>query len=422
MAFTRPLVCGIHQAQQSTALATGAVTVNLAIDRPNAMLDSFPSAAALVRARRPSRPVYCLYPRLMRAMARRFVGGFPGHVLFAVKANPDPRVLEELHGAGVRQFDTASLEEIALVRTLLPDARCYFMAPSKLVGAAEAAYRDYGVRDFVADHDSEVARLLTVTGPDATIHIRMKAHSEESIYELSSKFGAEEAETAALLQQVAAAGRRPGLAFNVGSMCLHPDAYRRAIAAAGQVAAESGVEIASLDVGGGFPSPYPGLEVPPPEAFFAAVEEAAGAAGLPADCSLLCEPGRALVAEGQSLIVQVILVKGDQAFLNDGIYGSLSEPGASKRLVSFPVAAIRPDGDFADETRDFAIAGPTCDASDVLPVRFALPADIRVGDWIEVGLLGAYSNALRTRFNGFYPDDWARIDDDAARPPGVGAK
>ena len=134
--------------------------MNIAIDRPNVELESFGSAEALVKARRPTRPVYCLYPRLMRSMGRRFLEGFPGDVLFAVKANPEPRVLQELHGAGVRHFDTASLEEIALVCTLLPDATCYFMAPSKLVGAAEAAYRDYGLRHFVADHESEVARLL----------------------------------------------------------------------------------------------------------------------------------------------------------------------------------------------------------------------------------------------------------------------
>ena len=393
--------------------------MNIAIDRPNLELESFASAEDLVRARRPNRPVYCLYPRLTRAMARRFLDGFPGDVLFAVKANPEPRVVQELHGAGLRHFDTASLEEIALVRTLLPDATCYFMAPSKLVGAAETAYRDYGVRHFVADHESEVARLLDVTGPDATLHIRLKAHSEESIYELSSKFGTDEAEAGRLLNQVAAAGRRPGLAFNVGSMCLHPDAYRRAIKAAAKVAADSGVEIASLDVGGGFPSPYPGLEVPPPEDFFAAIEEAAAAVDLPADCRLLCEPGRALVAEGQSLVAQVVLVKDDHVFLNDGIYGSLSEPGLSNRLVSFPVSAIRPDGDFAGETREFTVFGPTCDTLDVLPVTFALPTDIAVGDWIEVGQLGAYSNAMRTRFNGFHPDDWASIDGAEAEPPGV---
>jgi len=399
----------------------GAANVDLAVERPNAVLDSFPSAEAMVRAWRPTRPVYCLYPRLLRDMARQFLEGFPGHVLFAVKANPEAHVLQELHGAGVRHFDTASLEEIALVRTLLPDAKCYFMAPSKLVGAAEAAYRDYGVRQFVADHESEVARLLAVTGPDATIHVRMKAHSEESIYELSSKFGAEDAEAGRLLRQVADGGRRPGLAFNVGSMCLHPDAYRRAIAAAARVAADSGVEIASLDVGGGFPSPYPGLDVPPPADFFSAIAEAAKTAGLPADCALLCEPGRALVAEGQSLVVQVILVKEDQVFLNDGIYGSLSEPGLSNRLVSFPVAAVRPDGDFSAEARDFTVFGPTCDTLDVLPVLFRLPVDIQVGDWIEVGQLGAYSNAMRTRFNGFHPDDWVSIDGDEISPPGVGA-
>ena len=87
---------------------------------------------------------------------------------------------------------------------------------------------------------------------------------------------------------------------------------------------------------------------------------------------LLCEPGRALVAEGQSLVVQVILVKEDQVFLNDGIYGSLSEPGLSNRLVSFPVAALRPDGEFAPPRhRDFTVFGPTCDTLDVLPVTFS---------------------------------------------------
>lgn len=393
--------------------------MNVVVERPNAVPDAFGSPEEMVRAWRPTRPVYCVYPHVLRQGARRFLDGFPGHVLFAVKANPEPAVLHELYAAGVRHFDTASLDEIALVRGLFADARCYFMAPSKLVGAAETAYRDYGVRDFVADHESEVDRLLAATGADATLHVRLKAHSEESIYELSSKFGVEDEEAVRLLRRVEAAGRRPGLAFNVGSMCLHPDAYRRAIAAAAKVAQESGVEIASLDVGGGFPSPYPGLDLPSPADFFAAIAKAAGAAGLPEDCTLLCEPGRALVAEGQSLVVQVILIKGDQIFLNDGVYGNLSEPGASERLVTFPLRALRPDGPFAAETKDFAVSGPTCDSSDVLPVEMTLPADLRVGDWIEIGMLGAYSNAVRTHFNGFYPDTWSSIDDGAVLPPGV---
>ncbi len=393
--------------------------MNVVVERPNALPEAFSSTEEMLRAWRPTRPVYCLYPHVLRRDARRFLDGFPGHVLYAVKANPEPAVLHELYAAGVRHFDTASLGEIALVRGLFADAQCYFMAPSKLVGAAETAYRDYGVRHYVADHESEVDRLLAATGADARIHIRLKAHSKESIYELSSKFGVEGEEAVRLLQRVDAAGRRPGLAFNVGSMCLHPDAYRRAIAAAAQVAKDSGVAIASLDVGGGFPSPYPGLDLPAPGDFFAAIDEAAGAAGLPEDCVLLCEPGRALVAEGQSLVVQVVLIKDDQVFLNDGVYGNLSEPGASERLVTFPLRTLRPGGSFADETKEFAVSGPTCDSSDVQPVKMTLPADVRVGDWIEIGMLGAYTNALCTHFNGFYPDTWSRIDDRGVLPPGV---
>lgn len=390
------------------------------IDSRSAGLQSFRSVDAVVDTLKPAEPIYCLYPHILRQVAGRFVTGFPGRTLFAVKANPYPEVIRELYDGGIRHFDTASLREVALVKDHCPDATCYFMAISKLAGAAESAFVDYGVRNFVADHESEVERLLALADQDTTIHIRMKAFDPASVYELSSKFGAEPEEVARLLRRVADAGLRPGLAFNVGSLCRHPDAYRRAIAAAQEVVAASGVAIASLDVGGGFPTEYPGLGSHPVGAFFDTIREAVGNGAWIGDGGLMCEPGRALVAEGQSILVQVILIKDDMVFLNDGVYGGLSELTVSNNTVQYPSRIIRPGGAASTVKRPYAISGPTCDSYDVLPHKMDLPEDIAVGDWIEFGLAGAYTNATSTRFNGLYSDHWVRIEGDGAMPPGLG--
>lgn len=387
----------------------------------SATLETFDSVDAVVTALRPTEPVYCIYPEILRRAARRFVEGFPGRTLYAVKANPEPDVVRALYRAGVRHFDTASLREIALVKRLCPEAECYFMAVCKLSGAAETAFSRYGVRHFVADHRSEVDRLLGFADAGTTIHIRMKAFDPASVYELSSKFGAEADEVVHLLRRVAEAGLRPGLAFNVGSLCRDPDAYRRAIAAASEVAVASGVPIASLDVGGGFPTDYPGLGARPVGEFFSAIREQFATGPWPEDSVVLCEPGRALVAESQSLLVQVILIKDDLVFLNDGVYGGFQELSISDDTVRYPSRVIRLEGTASESTRPYSVSGPTCDSRDLLPVRVSLPVDLCVGDWIEFGLAGAYTNAMSTRFNGLYSDHWVRIGDAGANPPGLTA-
>ena len=382
-----------------------------------AALDTYLTTDEVVAHLRPAESVYCIYPEVLRNAAQRFVAGFPGHVLYAVKANPKPEIIRELYAAGVRHFDTASLREIALVKQLCPDAHCYFMAICKLTGAAEKAFWDYGVRHFVADHRSEVERLLTFADVDTTIHIRMKAFDPASVYELSSKFGAENDEAARLLKRVADAGLRPGLAFNVGSLCRHPDAYRRAIAAASDVAKAADVSIASIDVGGGFPTEYPGLGSRPIEEFFSAIRYELETTDWPEDCVVLCEPGRALVAEGQSLLVQVILIKEDLVFLNDGIYGSFKELDISDNAVVYPPRVIRLMGTPDEKTKPYSISGPTCDSLDLFPAKINLPVGLEVGDWIEFGLAGAYTNSMSSRFNGLYSDQWVRIEGGRAVPP-----
>jgi len=388
-------------------------------------LPRFDDVRALLEAWRPREPVYCLYPEVLAGVARRFLAGFPGRVLYAVKANPDPRVLACLVGAGVRHFDTASLPEIALVKGLFPEAACYFMAPSRLLGAAAEAAGRYGVRHFVVDHPNALALLLEETAGagidprELTVFVRLAAKVGGAMYEFSSKFGATPAMTVELLKQVAAAGAEPALAFNVGSMVMQPAAYAEGLALCRGVLEDSGLRLRLLDLGGGFPTPYPGLPVPPLGDFFAAIAQARAALPLADDAELLGEPGRALVAEGMSLLTQVILRKEDGVYLNDGVYGSLGEPGFSKGEVHFPTRAYRLKGPLANEARPLKLFGPTCDSGDALPRPFELPADLAPGDWVEFGLMGAYTIACRTAFNGFYPDTMAEIGGEGARPPGV---
>jgi len=199
-----------------------------------------------------------------------------------------------------------------------------------------------------------------------------------------------------------------GISFHVCSQCLVPRAYRTALEIVGDVIAAAKVDLHMLDVGGGFPAAYQGVQLPPLESYMDEIEAGLAALRLRRDCVTTCEPGRALVAGGMSLVTQVLLHKDDQVYVNDGIYGSLSEMVTAK--VQMPVRAVRLDGAFAAAGRDFAVAGPTCDSLDILPFTFHLPEDIGEGDWIEIGQVGAYANALRTSFNGFYPDTFVEID------------
>jgi len=369
----------------------------------------YADARAVAEALTPSYPVYCLAPKTLEQSARRFLKDFPGRVLYAVKCNPHPRVLKALYDAGIHHFDTASLPEIAQVREAYRDASAYFMHPVKSRAVISMAYRAYGVKCFVVDHPAELAKVLDATGGEGvSIVVRLKTPKVEALYNLSAKFGAEPELAAELLRQVHNESLRPGLSFHVGSQCMSPQAYAQALAITGEVIEKSGVDLHILDVGGGFPIPYPGQAAPPLEDFVAAIREGVDALGLRNDCVLMCEPGRVLVANGCSLLVQVLLRKEDEIYINDGIYGSLSEMAVAK--MQLPVRLIRLDGEPSREMKDYTVYGPTCDSVDVLPHRFSLPADVREDDWIEIGQLGAYSNANATHFNGFFADTFVEVE------------
>jgi ornithine decarboxylase len=353
-----------------------------------------------VAEHRPADPVHCLRPAVLSAAAACFVRSFPGDVLYAVKCNPEPAALRALWAGGVRHFDAASPAEIRTVRQLFPQAEVHYMHPVKARRDIRTAYRHYGVRDFSLDSLDELTKLVEETGgADLGLMIRLAMPKGGAVYDLSGKFGATADEAVALLQAARRIGSRVGLCFHVGSQCVEPGAYERALDLAGTVLARSGVAIDILDIGGGFPVSYPGVTPPPLSAFMAAIARGVARLDLPAHCRLWCEPGRALVAPGGSLVVQVLKRRGTELFINDGVYGGLSDAGALG--FRFPARLVRPEGDSAAPERAFSFWGPTCDSADVMAGPFLLPDDIGEGDWIELGQLGAYSSTLRTGFNGF---------------------
>jgi ornithine decarboxylase len=377
---------------------------------------AFPSIDAVVARTRPSDPLLCLRPAVIAGAAQRFVELFPGDVLYAVKCNPEPRVLRALWAGGIRHFDCASLAEVALVRKLLPAAEVHFMHPVKSRPAIRDAFDVHSVTDFAFDSADELAKILQETVPVGLVgdppvlglFVRLALPKGGAVYDLSGKFGAPLDEAAELLRAARPHAARLGIAFHVGSQCLEPNAYARAMALAGEAIANCGVPVDIVDVGGGFPVSYPDMAPPPLADYIAAIE--AGSAALPAGVRLWAEPGRALVAGGGSVVVQVQLRRGDTLYVNDGVYGNLSDAGALG--FRFPARRIRlGEAGARERLADFALFGPTCDSADRMRGPFQLPADMREGDWVELGQLGAYGACLRTGFNGFGRADLVEVAD-----------
>jgi len=382
---------------------------------PLASLPRFASAAKAIEALKPDEPLYLIHPDKFAATAKIFLDGFPGDVLYAAKSNPHPYALTLLWDAGIRHFDTASLGEIEAVKAVLPDAICHFMAPVRLKGQAAAAFRQHGVTDFVVDSDAELDKLLAETGEPAKLRIfvRLVASLGGALLEMSSKYGCAPPDAAKLLKRVKASGAQPCLTFHVGSQCLSPFSYAQAIEIAQQTIRLSGVKIAALDVGGGFPTAYSGQEPPPYHWFFDMIRTALENLAMPG-LAVMCEPGRALCAPGLSLVTQVVLRRGDRLYLNDGIYGSFDE----QRFLSFdedypPTAlTLSPSGKSktpGGQMRPFQVFGPTCDSADKLPRPLLLPDGLGNGDYILFDAMGAYTVSSRSPFNGYYPDNWAVI-------------
>ncbi len=358
------------------------------------------SALGLATALRPVQPVTLIRPHAAQRAARFFVEKFPGQSLYAVKANPSPELIALLWDSGITHFDVASLAEVKLVRENAPDATLCFMHPVKAEEAIREAYAEHGVRTFSLDSMDELDKIVRATdgATDLTLCVRLRVSSEHSKLSLASKFGADPSEVRELLIATRQVADALGICFHVGSQAMTPSAYTEAMERVRAAIVSSGVTVDVIDVGGGFPSVYPGMEPPALEAYFDAIARAYESLPVSYSSELWCEPGRALCAEYSSLIVRVEKRRGDELYINDGAYGALFD--AAHVGWRFPVALLREE-ESDSRNMAFSFYGPTCDDMDHMAGPFLLPADVQAGDYIEIGMLGAYGCAMRTGFNGF---------------------
>ena len=378
----------------------------------------YSSVESLLNAVKPAQPVYCIYPHIYQQTARSFVHGFPGRVLYAVKACSEPAVINILIESGVRHFDCASLTEIEIVKSVSEDVSCYFMVPVLMRGEARAAQEEFGVRHFVVDHQSAIRRIETeINLPESIVFARMAVHHESALHDLSSRFGAPVDEIPALLQTIADSGTEPALAFNVGTMVTSPGAYRHSISVAAELLNKLPFEIRLVDIGGGFPRSYPQFSMPPLSDYFDSIQEAIKRLRLADGGEVLSEPGRALAGPGMSAISEVLLRKDNRIYINDGMHGIFWELRYEGQ-DGFACRSYRNGKLLKGKLSPFTVYGPTCDSADVLPGKVELPEDIQAGDHLEFGGLGAYSLSGRTNFNGRYSDHVVIIDSLDQNPPG----
>lgn len=358
--------------------------------------------ADIIRDKKPNSPIFVFRENSLKKAVKFFQKNFMAKALFAVKTNPSKYVLKSLYNNGVRNFDVASIAEVRLIKQLFPDAKCYFMHPVKSRSAIKESY-ELGVRDFSLDSLSELHKILQETNnaSDLSLHVRVAIPNSYAELALSEKFGIELDNAVDLIKKVSKYANKLGTCFHVGSQCMHPDAYRIAIRMVAGLVKEADVKIHTFNVGGGFPSIYPGMIPPDIEDYFEAIHEEFSKIQDSENIELLSEPGRALVAESLSVIVKVEMKKKDKLYINDGTYGSLFDAGYPGFI--FPVKLIR---DVADKNQimPFSFYGPTCDSLDFMKGPFYLPNDINEGDYIEIGQIGAYGRTMATKFNGFTAD------------------
>ncbi len=364
---------------------------------------------------RPVQPVTLLRPHAARRAADFFVEKFPGRSLYAVKANPSPDLLRILWDAGITHYDVASIAEVRLVHETLPEAVLCFMHPVKAEEAIVEAYFDHGVRTFSLDTVQELNKIVSATSKDGVpatdlnLVVRIRVSSDHAKLSLASKFGADPRDVSDLLFAARQAADALGICFHVGSQAMTPAAYAEAMARVRDAIVEAAVTVDIVDVGGGFPSSYPGMEPPPLDTYFSVIHAGFEALPISYSAELWCEPGRALCAEYASIIVRVEKRRGSELYINDGAYGALFD--AAHIGWRYPVRLLR-EKESRVRPADFSFYGPTCDDLDRMAGPFALPGDVGPGDYIEIGMLGAYGCAMRTAFNGFGATETQIVDDE----------
>ena len=378
-------------------------------------MQKFKSVEELVNQLRPDKPVYCIRKKSILSASKFFQKNFPGKILYAVKTNPHPEVIKTLLKSGINQFDVASVEEIKAVRKLNQVSKCSFMHTIKSREDISEAYFKYGVKTFALDTKDELIKIIesTSNAKDLELFVRVAVSNEHAEIDLSKKFGAINSEAAGLLRLVKQHSKKIGLSFHVGSQCMHPISYSKGISEIANIIKKTKIVPDYLNIGGGFPTIYPDLIPPSLESYFDEIKKGLENLKIEKLPEIICEPGRALVAESGSTIVRVNLRKKQKLYINDGTYGTLFDAGTPN--IVFPSKMIKDNSNkiISKKLTAFDFYGPTCDSMDYMKGPFLLPNNIKENDYIELGQLGSYGLTFRTQFNGFYSDKIYEVEDNA---------
>ncbi|MEO0465049.1 MAG: type III PLP-dependent enzyme [Pseudomonadota bacterium] len=359
----------------------------------------------------PDRPVFCFRPDRLDTAGRWFAENFPGDCYYAVKANPAPHILDGLWQAGIHGFDVASIDEVEAVATRFPGAQLAFMHPVKSRTAIARAYHEFGVRRFVLDCEEELEKICEATGiaDDLYLVVRIGVSNDGASVPLTGKFGASLDQVPDLLRAARWRCDELGISFHVGSQSNAPYAWHTAMADASHLITQAAVTVDVVDVGGGFPSLYPGRVPPDLKNYMHIIEQSFETMMVLENAELWSEPGRALVAESESLLVRVDGLQGDAVYINDGGFGALYD--AVHLGWDYPTRALNGSGEIGGDLRAYTVYGPTCDSADRFAKPLMLPASLSEGDYIEFGHMGAYGRAMASRFNGYGEYDLVTVAD-----------
>ena len=376
-------------------------------------MQKFKSVEDLVNQLKPEKPVYCIRKNSIQSATKFFKDNFLGKILYAVKTNPHPVVIEKIIECGVDQFDVASIEEIKAIRNFSKNAKCSYMHTVKSRESIKEAYFKYGVKTFSLDTKDELIKIIETTNnaKDLELFVRVAVSNEHAEIDLSKKFGASSSEATGLLRLVKQHAKKVGLSFHVGSQCMHPISYTKGINDIGNIIKKTKILPDYINVGGGFPTIYPDLIPQSMENYFNEIKKSLENLKLKNLPEIICEPGRALVAESGSTIVKVNLRKKQKLYINDGTYGTLFDAGTPN--IVFPSKVIKENTNkiISKKLTAFDFFGPTCDSMDYMKGPFLLPNNIKENDYIELGQLGAYGLTFRTQFNGYYSDEIYEVED-----------
>ena len=365
----------------------------------------------LVNTLKPENPVYCIRPNSIKKSIEFFKNNFPGRVLYAVKTNPNEKVIKIIINNGIKNFDVASINEIKLIRKIDDKVKIYFMHTIKSRESIKEAYFKYNIKDFALDSKDELLKILESTNnaKDLNLYVRIAISNEHAEIDLSRKFGALSSEALGLLRLCKEHGKRVGLSFHVGSQCMDKISFSKGIAEIGNIIKKTKIIPDVINIGGGFPSVYPDLKPEPLENYLEEIKKGLKNLKLDKMPEIFCEPGRAIVAESGSTIVKVVLRKKQKLYINDGTYGSLFDAGVPNFVL--PSKMITNGRVVSKKMTSFNFYGPTCDSLDYMKGPFLLPNNIKEGDYIELGQLGAYGTTFRTNFNGFYSAAIYQVND-----------